>query len=459
MDANIIKKIEHITGSNNYSIREEDLHCYSYDGTKKSYLPDIIVFPECTEQVAQLMRLASSENIPVIPRGAGTGMTGGVVPINGGIILNTSKLNRIVEIDQANMIAIVEPGVITADLQREAAKHGLCYPPDPASLKYCTIGGNAGECAGGPSAVKYGVTKDYVMGLEVVLPSGEVIQTGARTEKSVTGYDLTRLFVGSEGTLGVMTRLILRLIPQPQCKETLLIQSRSLEKATEMVATLLNSGIRPCTLEYMDKTAISVVQSMLAKPFPDDIMALLLIEIDGEKEIVRIQTERLKKLFAGKQEFSVQHAQGEEEVKELWKARRSISPATFNLKPDKISEDVAVPRSAIPDLVKYTEKLSRELNLIILTFGHAGDGNIHVNIMLNKESIAEVLAGKKAKKRLFEYAIALKGTLSGEHGIGISKSEFLDIELDKPTIEAMKSIKKLFDPNNIMNPGKIFPVA
>lgn len=455
--SHIIDQIIAIVGNDRLTTRPEDLHCYSYDGTAKPHLPDAVVFPQNTAQISEIMKIASRYRIPVVPRGAGTGMTGGVVPLAGGIVLALTRLNHIVEIDTANQIAIVEPGVITAELQQAARRQGLFYPVDPASMKYCSIGGNAAECAGGPSAVKYGVTKDYIIGLEVVLASGEIIKAGARTEKSVTGYDLTRLFIGSEGTLGIITRLIVRLLPLPPYKETFLLTSTSLRRTTEMVSEILISRIKPCTLEYMDRTAITAVSGFLSEPPPAEVEALLIVEIDGEKQSVAEQAEKLRELLRGRDEFTLRQAGNQQEVEEIWQARRAISPSALKLKPNKIAEDVAVPRSKIPELVEFTERLSAELELIILTFGHAGDGNIHVNIMLDRSNPEEALRGEIAKKRLFREAIALGGTLSGEHGIGFSKSPYLGYELNEATIGLMKRIKTLFDPNNILNPGKIFP--
>ncbi|MBB5347126.1 FAD-binding protein [Desulfoprunum benzoelyticum] len=457
MNPIIIKKISAIVGPAFCTTRREDLHCYSFDGAGKIFLPEAVAFPATTAEVAAIMRLASEYGFPVVPRGAGTGMTGGSVPIRGGLVLALSRMNHIVEIDAGNQIAIVEPGVITGDLQQAVRKFGLFYPPDPASLKFCTIGGNAAECAGGPSAVKYGVTKDFVIGLEAVLASGDIVTAGTRTEKGVTGYDLTRLFIGSEGTLGIITRLILRLLPLPEHKETFLVTSTSLASTTALVARILNSNIRPCTLEYMDRTAIRVVTDRLSTPPPPGTEALLLIELDGDRDTVDHQTARLKALLATEPDCHCHHAASQTEVDELWQARRSISPATFNLSPHKISEDVAVPRTRIPDLVAFTERLSAELGLTILTFGHAGDGNIHVNIMLDKDDPEQLRRGESAKERLFRQAIALGGTLSGEHGIGLSKALFLALELNDATIRLMKDLKQLFDPHNILNPGKIFP--
>ncbi|MBT8328195.1 MAG: FAD-binding protein [Desulfofustis sp.] len=453
----LIPLISDIVGSDNLTSRIEDLHCYSYDGTARPHLPGLVVFPRNAEQISKIMKLASTHRIPVVPRGAGTGMTGGIVPVAGGIVMALTKLDAIVEIDTDNQIGIVEPGVITGEFQTAVRKKGLFYPVDPASLKYCSIGGNAAECAGGPSAVKYGVTKDYIIGLEVVLANGDIITTGARTEKSVTGYDLTRLFVGSEGTLGIITKLIVRLLPIPPHKQTFLLTSTSLRRTTQMVSEILNHNIQPCTLEYMDKTAIDAVSSFMENPPPETAQALLIVEIDGEKANVTKQAAKFISLVSDRSEFTLREATTQVEVEQIWQARRAISPSVLKLRPHKIGEDVAVPRSRIPELVEYTEKLSEELGLMILTFGHAGDGNIHVNIMLDRSNGAEVERAEEAKERLFRQAISLGGTLSGEHGIGLSKKPFMRYELNEATLELMKKIKTMFDPNHILNPGKIFP--
>ena len=457
MDKAIIKNIATLVGRENCTTSLEDLHCYSYDGTGKSFLPSIVVFPDSTAQIAGLLRLASTHLFPVVARGAGSGMTGGALPVQGGMVVALSRLNRILEIDRDNQIAIVEPGVITGEFQQEVKKVGLFYPPDPASLKFCTMGGNAAECAGGPSAVKYGVTKDFIIGLELVLASGEILTTGTRTEKGVVGYDLTRLFIGSEGTLGIITKIITRLLPLPEHKETFLISSTSLPQATRLVTEILSHNISPCTLEYMDRTALGLVAKMLPVPPEPDIQAMLLLEIDGSRTAVLEQTEHLHRLLAITPHCTIRQATSKVERKELWRARRSISPATFQLSPHKISEDVVVPRSRIPELVDFTEKLARELDLTILTFGHAGDGNIHVNIMLDRDQEEQRQKGERARERLFRQVINLAGTLSGEHGIGITKSSFLPLELDATALKIMKQLKQLFDPLGILNPGKIFP--
>jgi glycolate oxidase len=455
MEKKIIKKMKEAVGSAYLLTSIEDRSCYSYDASGHNFMPDAVALPETTEEVATLLGLADEYRFPVIPRGAGSGTTGGSLPVHGGLVVGFSRMKQIIEIDPDNMIAVVEPGVVTGELQATLKKYGLMYPPDPASLKFCTIGGNAGECAGGPSAVKYGVTRDYIIGLEVVLPGGKIMRTGVRTEKGVVGYDLTRLFIGSEGTLAVFTKLILRLLPLAESKITFLLSFFSLAQATELVAKILTAGFMPCTLEYMDQTAVQVVRDQLTCSLPENTAALLLVEFDGKESEVIHQGKRFTD-FVQQEDCVLQRAKDEKETQELWSARRSIAPACLRLRPHKIAEDVVVPRSRIPELVQFTEQLAQELNLIILTFGHAGDGNIHVNIMIDKQNQEEYSNGLQAKERLFARVLALGGTLSGEHGVGITKSPFLDQELDEVALSVMQQLKKLFDPHNILNPGKIF---
>ncbi|MCI5149717.1 MAG: FAD-binding protein [Candidatus Electrothrix sp. MAN1_4] len=458
MEKKIIQKIQRAVGQANLLTDVEDRSCYSYDASSQNFMPDAVALPETKEQVAALLALADEYGFPVIPRGAGSGTTGGALPVQGGLVIGFSRMKRILEIDPDNMIAVVEPGVVTGELQAALRKYGLMYPPDPASLKFCTIGGNAGECAGGPSAVKYGVTRDYIIGLEVVLPGGKIMRTGVRTEKGVVGYDLTRLFIGSEGTLAVFTKLILRLLPLAEAKGTFLLSFTSLAKATSLVAEILAAGLMPCTLEYMDKTAVQVVRDQITWQPPEKTAALLLVEFDGSTTEVERQGQGFTDFVRQKKNCTLRQAADETEIEELWQARRSIAPACLHLRPHKIAEDVVVPRSRIPELVQFTEQLAHELNLIILTFGHAGDGNIHVNIMVDKQNQEEYNNGCKAKERLFEHVLALGGTLSGEHGVGITKSPFLAQELDATALSVMQQLKTLFDPHNILNPGKIFPV-
>ncbi len=457
MKREIINKLKSIVGKEQLTTAPEELLCYSYDGTGREYPPEAVVFPADTGEISAIMQLANAASFPVVPRGAGSGMTGGALPVAGGVVIALSRLNRILEIDEANQVAVVEPGVITGDLRKTLEKKGLYYPPDPASLKFCTMGGNVAECAGGPSAVKYGVTRDYVLGLEVVLPDGRIIQTGVRTAKGVVGYDLTRLFIGSEGTLGIITRITVRVIPYPGARKTFLILCKSIMQATSLVAEILAKH-RPCTLEYMDRTAILIVRDKLPFTLAENTEALLLLEVDGDAPSVAMQATALQEFLTAKKDLlSVMQAEKADEIDALWAARRAVSPAAFNLKPHKISEDVVVPRSRIPELVLFVENLAAENGLTIFTFGHAGDGNIHVNIMLDKNEPREAAGAEIATKALFEQVIKLGGTLSGEHGIGITKAAYLPLELDAASLDVMRGIKKFFDPNNILNPGKIFP--
>ncbi len=462
MNRNILKKLKAIVGEKNIANAKEDLMCYSYDGTGMEFMPTAVAFPGSAAEICSIMELANQELFPVIPRGAGTGMTGGALPVEGGLVLATSRLNKILEIDTENQVAVVEPGVITGQFQDAVKKQGLFYPPDPASRDFCTMGGNVAECSGGPSAVKYGVTRDYVLGLEVVLPDGRLMHTGVRTAKGVVGYDFTRLFIGSEGTLGIVSKIVVRLLALPTHTKTFLVLTESMQQAIILVSEILKNGILPNTLEYMDSTALSVVNDYLPLELEQKTRALLLVEVDGNEKSTVEQGEKLLTLLADRQRYpeilEVRQAKNDDEVEDLWKARRSISPATFKLRPHKISEDVVVPRSKIDQLVDFTEKLSQELGIVILTFGHAGDGNIHVNIMVDKDNPVEDEKGREAKRRLFDHVMTLGGTLSGEHGVGITKAPFLSLELDEPSMELMEKIKTLFDPNNILNPGKIFTV-
>lgn len=456
MNTKTIQQLQQIVGKENITTSKEELLCYSFDGSALEYSPTAVIFPASTAEISKIMALASATPFPVVPRGAGTGMTGGALAVDGGLVLVTSRMNHILEIDTANHLAVAEPGVLTGELKKAVEKQGLYYPPDPASFRFCTLGGNMAECAGGPSAVKYGVSRDYVLALEVVLPDGRILHTGQRTAKGVVGYDLTRLFVGSEGTLGIITQITVRLLALPETRQTLMVLCRSIVEATTLVGKILHSYL-PCTLEYMDRTAISIVRDKFPVSLPHQAAAMLLIEFDGDQHMVAAQTASLLDFLHREEPLHVALAKDEKEAESLWAARRAISPAAFRLKPHKLSEDIVVPRSRIPQLVTYTEQLAEEQELTIFTFGHAGDGNIHVNIMVDKADRQELERGLTAKKLLFEETVRLGGTISGEHGVGITKADFLPLEVDTVRLAIMRDLKKLFDPLNILNPGKIFP--
>ncbi len=459
VDKGIIQGIKNIVGKENVGEDKETRICYSYDATNLRYLPDLIVYPFNREQISAILKLANEARFPVIPRGAGTGFTGGTLPVEGGVVLVLTKMNRVLQIDPENLVAVVEPGVVTYHLQQEVEKIGLFYPPDPASLKSSTIGGNVAECAGGPRAVKYGVTKDYVLGLEVVLPTGEIITTGAQTVKSVVGYDLTKLLVGSEGTLGIITKIILRLLPLPKAKRTMLAMFPDIEAAATTVSQIISSRIIPTTLEFMDNATIRCVEDYLHMGLPVEAGALLIIEVDGAPEVLNGEVEEIQKICQANRAIETKVAKDDKEAEELWKARRAVSSAVVKLNPTKINEDVSVPRSKVANLLRQMEAISKKHNLIIVNFGHAGDGNIHVNVLIDRRKPGEEERAHVAVKEVFEAALGLGGTLSGEHGIGITKAPYLAMELGDMGVKVMKRIKQSFDPNNILNPGKIFPNA
>ena len=451
-----IQKITTIVGESNLLTSPEDLVCYSYDATNRKFLPDAVVFPANTEEVSAIMKLANRDQFPVIPRGAGSGFTGGTLAIRGGVVLVTSRLNHIIEIDTDNLTAVVEPGVICGEFQKAVEAHGLYYPPDPSSLDFSTIGGNVAECAGGPRALKYGVTRDYVTGLEVVLPTGEIVTTGVRTVKGVVGYDVTRLIVGSEGTLAIITKVFIRLVPKPEATLTLLSAFTTIESSSQTVAAIIRNRIVPSKLELIDRASLECVERYQKMGLPDGTEAVLLIELDGEAASLANQSEHVETICKDHGAIHVDRAQDDHEAAALWKIRQAISPALMQLNLIKINEDIVVPPTRIPDLVHALEALKQEYNLTIISFGHAGDGNMHVNVMYDGAVEGEKEKAEKAVTAVFQKVVDLGGTLSGEHGVGITKAPYLRMELNEVEILLMKKIKRAFDPNDILNPGKIF---
>lgn len=459
LDRRIIKALERMVGSGNVVTSRQDQICYGYDATQMEFLPDAVVHPADAGEVAQIMRLANAERIPVFPRGAGSGFSGGALPKGGGIVLVTTRMNRILRIDTDNLVAEVEPGVVTEQLQIEAEKLGLFYPPDPASLKFSTLGGNVAENAGGPRAVKYGVTRDFVMGMEVVLPTGEIIRTGGETYKGVVGYDLTRLICGSEGTLGVITRIILKLLPYPEAKKTMLAVFDSIDGAANAVSTIIKGKIIPTTLEFMDHATLQCVGRRFNLGIPEAGRAVLIIEVDGDGDLVEKQAKQIHELILplGLVQFRV--AKDADESEQIWNVRRLVSPSLLDVNPTKYNEDIVVPRSRVPEVIRRIESIREKYDIPIVNFGHAGDGNIHVNIMIDKDVPGEEEKAREAIREVFLAAIDLGGTMSGEHGVGLAKQPYIGLELSPAQIAAMQSIKKALDPNNILNPGKIFPVG
>ncbi|MBI5207605.1 MAG: FAD-binding protein [Candidatus Firestonebacteria bacterium] len=452
---NIVKNIKEVVKGPFVLESLEDRLCYSYDATRQEFLPDLVIRPDNAQEISEVLKIANANYIPVYIRGAATGLTGGCVPVNSGIVISLTRMNRIIEIDEKNLIAVVEPGVITALLHKAVEEKGLFYPPDPASFRVCTIGGNIAENAGGLRALKYGVTRDYCLGLEAVLPTGGILNTGARTLKCVAGFDLTSLLIGSEGLLAVITKIILKLIPLPEKKITIASYYHTVDEAAETVSQIISNKIVPVSLELMDSDTIDCVGKYLNNDFPQDTEAMLLIELDGKEDIIEKEIRLVQKICEKNGAFFCKAAGEEKERTKLWEVRTSISPALYRIAPKKLNEDICVPRSQIPEMLRRIKNIAKKYNLIIPCFGHAGDGNIHVNIMLDPEK-NNMDDAEKAVLEVFKNTLELAGTISGEHGIGNTKMNYLEMEVGPDFIRIMKDIKKIFDPRGILNQGKMF---
>ena len=434
------------------------LDAYGQDALRQGHPPDLVVLPATSNDVAAIARLCNQHLVPLVVRGAGTGYSGGAVPTRGGIVVSMERLNRILEIDEANLLAVVEPNVVTAVLQREVEKVGLFYPPDPASLETCSIGGNVAECAGGPRAFKYGTTKRYVLALEAVLPTGEIVETGSKAVKNVVGYDLTQLLVGSEGTLAIITRITLRLIPKPPARATLLALFGDIHSAVDAVTALIQRRVVPASLELVDADSLSAVRNHLGKDVvPPGTGAVLIVEADGMQSAVDDEIDRVADACRKVGAMRVTVAANEDDRDRLWNVRRLLSAALMATGLLKINHDVVVPRGRVPDLFEVIQELKDTFGLKIAAFGHAGDGNIHVNLMVNRSDPQELARARQAERVLFEHVVALEGSISGEHGIGFAKAPYIGIELSPEEIALMERVKAAFDPNGILNPGKIFP--
>ncbi len=457
MNPDIVHELERSLGRTSISTAPEDLVAYSYDGTWEEARPAIVVHPQTTEQVAAVLRIADNHREPVVPRGAGTGLVGGALPIANSICLNLARMNRILEISTADTLAVVQPGVVTADLQKAVEQCGLFYPPDPASVYQCTIGGNVSTNAGGPRCLKYGVTADYVLGLEVVLAGGYVMRVGGRTIKDVAGYNLAQLFVGSEGTLGVVTEITLRLVPKPAAQLTSLAAFPKLADACSAVGNILQAGIIPLVTELMDQGTTRAVEDFKHLGLPTNVEALLLVAVDGDAELVQRENAQVADILKRSGASEVRHAHTADESEALCEARRSVSPAIARLGRNKLGEDIAVPRSKIPAMVERLQAIGRDNDLPLLVFGHIGDGNLHPNVLCDRRDPAIMKRVEKAAGEILEAALALGGTLTGEHGIGIFKREHISAAIHPTALAWMTGVKRLFDPNNIMNPGKKIP--
>jgi glycolate oxidase len=454
LPADFVRTLQHMLG-HRVLTESRDLEPYATDALGVGAAPDLVVLPSTTEEVSAVARLCHEHRVPLVVRGAGTGYTGGAVPTQGGVVLSMERLNRILEIDEINLLAIVEPNVITGDLQRAVEAVGLFYPPDPASLDSSSLGGNVAECAGGPRAFKYGTTKRYVLALEAVLPGGEIIHTGSKAVKNVVGYDLTQLLVGSEGTLAIITKITLRLIPRPPARATIAASFPGVEQAVDAVTALLYERVVPAAIELIDADSLRAAEQHAGR----EIMGgetLLLVECDGIPAAVEDEIGRVKRACGAAGALEVRRSTGDAERDDLWAIRRQVSLALRATGLHKVNHDVVVPRGRIPELFDVVEEIRRRFDLKIACFGHAGDGNIHVNFMFPGDDTDARARAKTAERVLFERVVELEGSISGEHGIGFAKAAYLSLELDAAQIALLKRVKAAFDPHGILNPGKIF---
>ncbi|TCP30981.1 glycolate oxidase [Scopulibacillus darangshiensis] len=457
LDSNVKELLIGIVGEGNVNDSSESRLAYSYDATPNfQSLPDAVVMPNSTEEVRKILKVCNDCQIPVVPRGSGTNLCAGTCPTEGGVVLVFNKMNRILEIDEENLTVTVQPGTITQEMIKAVEEKGLFYPPDPSSMKISTIGGNLNENSGGLRGLKYGVTRDYVLGIQVVLPNGNVFRTGGKLAKDVAGYDLTRLFVGSEGTLGVITEATLKLVPMPETKKTMLAIYDDIDAAAKTVSKIIANKVIPATLEFLDHPTLEVVEDFAKIGLPTYAEAVLLIEQDGALEVVERDMEKIMRICEEEHAISVDVAKSDEEAAALCTARRSALSALARMKPTTILEDATVPRSKVAQMVKAVNEIAGKYDVKICTFGHAGDGNLHPTCMTDVRDKDELKRVEKAFEEIFAKAIELGGTITGEHGVGEMKSPYLEWKLGREGIEAMRGLKAAFDPNGIMNPGKMF---
>lgn len=430
---------------------------YGYDNSRLHAPPQAVVFANNHQQIVKLVKLCRQHQVPIISRGSGTGTTGATVPVHGGIILSFERMNKILNIEANNRLISAEPGVTNQAIQNAAAEHGFFWPPDPTSSAICTIGGNLAYNSAGPRAVKYGTTRENVLGLTMVTGKGDTLKTGVKTTKGVVGYDLTRLIIGSEGTLGIITEATLKLTPLPDEKRTLQITYDSIHSAAQAVSAIMAQPITPCALEFIDKQAIEMIRDYSSANLPHNAGAMLMVELDGNRGYLEEGLESIISSAKNSGCLDIIKASSEQEVKALWDTRKALSPALRKIAPKKINEDVVVPVSKIPDLIENLDKLSQKYNIPIVNFGHAGNGNIHVNLLIDPDDKKLQINVQQCLEEVFQLVLSLDGTLSGEHGIGLVKKEFVRKELDEMNLNYMRGIKQLFDPDNILNPGKTIP--
>jgi glycolate oxidase len=455
--AKIVPELKTMLGPENVLTAAEDLIPYSFDGTAAmQQMPTCVVFVRSTEEVSKILKFANRERVSVVTRGSGTGLSGGSLPSEDCIVLCTVKMDKILELDRANLTLLVEPGATTLQIADAATAAGLFYPPDPGSMRISTIGGNVAENSGGLRGLKYGVTRNYVMGMEVVLPSGELMWTGNKCVKDVAGYSLKDLFVGSEGTLGVITKVLLRLIPKPQTKKTMVATFAQMDHAAEAVSAIIAAQIIPCTLEFLDRTTVHCVEDYAKIGLPLDCEALLLMETDGHPAVVDEEAAQMQKICREKGSMEVRVAKDDVEANKLAGARRTAFSALARVAPTTILEDATVPRSELAKMIRHVETVAKKYKLRIGTFGHMGDGNLHPTFLTDERNKEEMHRVEEAFKEIFDEAIRLGGTITGEHGIGLAKKSFLPKFAGDAQMKVMRALRQVLDPNGILNPGKMF---
>src|SRR6476620_10198041 len=452
----VLDKLREIVGADNVIVDPEKVEPYGGDAVKEKFPPEAVVFPESTAEIVAILKLANEYMFPVTARGGGVGYTGGAVPIDGGIVIGTDRMKKIFELSVDDLYMVCQPGLTTFEVQQAAAEVGLLFAPDPASYKDSFIGGNIAENAGGMRTPKYGVTKHHVLGLEVVTATGEIIRTGGKTVKNVVGFDLTGLMCGSEGMLGIITEATLKLLPMPEATSTVRANFHSMEAACKVLTKFTPEGLLPMAMEVIDKYCVAAIEENFAFGLSKDAGAILLVAVDGSKEEVERNAVMIERIINENGGFDVLRAKSKEEEDKLWDVRRAISPSLMKYGTLKINEDVVVPRSKVPELVARIGEIGKRHNTFVANFGHAGDGNIHVNFVVDRENPDEIARARQCVAETFKLSVDLGGTISGEHGIGYVKAPYMDYAIDKPTLEIMKAIKKVFDPNGILNPGKMF---
>ena len=452
----VIEKLQQIVGVENVLVEPSKVEPYGADAVKEKFPPEAVVFPETTKEMSEILKLANKEIFPVTARGGGVGYTGGAVPVDGGIVVGTDRMNKIIEIATDDLYVVCQPGLTTFELQQAVEKHGLLFPPDPASYKDSFIGGNIAENAGGMRTPKYGVTKHSVLGLEVVTATGSIIRTGGKTVKNVVGFDLTGLMCGSEGMLGIITEATLKLLPMPEATATVRASFKSMELACKVLTKFTPEGLLPMAMEVVDRNCIGAIEQNFAFGLSKDANAILIVAVDGFAEEVERNAQTVERILQENGGFDTLRSRTKEEEDKLWDVRRAISPSLMKYGTLKLNEDVVVPRSKVPELIRKIEEIGRAHSTFVANFGHAGDGNIHVNFMCEKDDPESIARARQCVKETFALSVNLGGSISGEHGIGYVKAQYLDMAIDAPTLEVMKGIKKVFDPNGILNPGKMF---